>query len=51
MADMVALDRCTVAGCDAEHYYDPHAEPPRRYELVSARSGDTKGEVRNERIA
>lgn len=51
VADMVALDRCTVAGCGAEHYYDPHAEPPRRYELVSARSGDTKGEVRNERMA
>jgi hypothetical protein len=43
VADMVVRDRCTVAGCGAKHYYDPHVEPPRRYELVSARSGDTKG--------
>ena len=33
MADMVVLDRCTVAGCGAEHY----SEPPRRYERVSTR--------------
>ena len=30
VADMVVLDRCTVAGCGAEHYYDPDVEPPRR---------------------
>jgi hypothetical protein len=42
VADMVVLDRCTVAGCGAEHYYDPHVEPPRRYELVSTRWGPYK---------